>query len=324
MSLFFSKLNELLQSQCPFVMVTVVDTIGSVPQDVGSKMLVTEEGLFFGTVGGGKVEARAIAEAKSMLGEPVRVLSSSRNRHVPSHTKFWNWSLSKDIGMTCGGSVKMFMEAFHCKPWRITVFGAGHIANALLGLLVKLDCKITCFDTRSEWLERLPESANLTKVCSSDLVGEVEKLPAGDFLLLMTMGHTTDKPVLLEILRCKTAESTPYIGVIGSDAKAIRLRQDVAEAGLGPEHIERFECPMGMAFGTNDPHEIAVSITARLLETRDRLKNQRRSGLHSTERQLTSQQKLSEQQTGMDSLFEQSYSASEDPTIEHFGVDSGS
>jgi xanthine dehydrogenase accessory factor len=306
-------------------MVTVVDTIGSVPQDVGSKMLVTKEGLFFGTVGGGKVEARAILEAKNMLFEPDGQLKGSRNRHVPDNTKLWNWSLSKDIGMTCGGSVKMFMEAFHCKPWRITVFGAGHIANALLSLLVKLDCKITCFDTRSEWLAKLPESANLTKVCSLDLVAEVRQLPVGDFILLMTMGHTTDKPVLIEVLKRKSAEETPYIGVIGSDAKAVKLRQDITEAGLGSEHVSRFECPMGMSFGTNDPQEIAVSITARLLETRDRMKNQRRSGVGSLEL-AGAAEILSEPRarTGVDALREQSYSAADEPTIEHFGVDPGS
>src|SRR5271156_2735829 len=67
MPTFFDKLNELLNSATPFVMVTVVDTSGSVPQDAGSKMLVTENGLFAGTVGGGKVEARAIKEAVSLL-----------------------------------------------------------------------------------------------------------------------------------------------------------------------------------------------------------------------------------------------------------------
>src|SRR5687767_16033154 len=60
---FFESFNELTESGAPFVSVTVVDTLGSTPQDRGAKMLVTREGRYFGTVGGGKIEARAIEEA---------------------------------------------------------------------------------------------------------------------------------------------------------------------------------------------------------------------------------------------------------------------
>jgi xanthine dehydrogenase accessory factor len=294
--LFFEKLNELIASRRPFVQVTVVDTNGSVPQDVGSKMLVTEEGIYFGTVGGGKVEARAILEAKSMLSEAVQAgkefagsepangLVALRsglaeggkgngtrriNRHAPVNTRFWDWSLNKDIGMTCGGSVKMFMEAFHVNAWRVTIFGAGHISNALIRLLVNLDCQITCYDTRQEWLSKLPDSPRLTKICSPSLVSEVPVLGGSDFVILMTMGHTTDMPVLIEILKSPLALSLPYVGVIGSDAKAARLRKDVLDAGLSDADSRRFRCPIGMPFGTNDPSEIAVSIVAQLLEVRD-------------------------------------------------------
>jgi xanthine dehydrogenase accessory factor len=64
---FFEAESELIGTGVPFVAVTVVDTLGSTPQDRGAKMLVTESGRFFGTVGGGKVEARAIEEALTLL-----------------------------------------------------------------------------------------------------------------------------------------------------------------------------------------------------------------------------------------------------------------
>ena len=40
----------------PFVLVTLVEAIGSTPQDASAKMIVTAAGLYSGTVGGGKVE----------------------------------------------------------------------------------------------------------------------------------------------------------------------------------------------------------------------------------------------------------------------------
>jgi xanthine dehydrogenase accessory factor len=251
---FFDEQTALLEEGTPFVAVTVVDTLGSTPQDRGAKILVTCEGRRFGTVGGGKIEARAIEEAQRLLTDDA----------APK-TRFVQWSLEKDIGMTCGGIVRVYFEAFNVTRWKIVVFGAGHCASALIEMLVRLDCRITCLDTREEWLARLPSSTRLTKVLSTDLPSEVAKLAEGSFVVLMTMGHTTDKPILIEILRTRTF---PYLGVIGSNAKAKRLRKDVRDAGLPQEMTRAFFCPVGLEIGTNDLHEIAISIAAQMLQVR--------------------------------------------------------
>ena len=255
MPTFFETLNELMASGVPLVTVTVVDTAGSVPQDRGSKIIVTAEGRRFGTVGGGKVETKAIAEAQKML-----------SAEAESNTHFASWSLNKDVGMTCGGVVKLYFEAFNVARWKVVVFGAGHVAQAVTSLLVQLDCQVTCIDPRQEWIEQLPKSPKLTALLTADMPAMVAGLPADAFVLLMTMGHTTDKPILLEILRTRTF---PYLGVIGSHSKAATLRRDVAEACL-PEELQRaFLCPVGLELGTNHPFEIAVSIVSQMLQVRD-------------------------------------------------------
>jgi xanthine dehydrogenase accessory factor len=256
MTTFFEALNELSAAGAPFVAVTVVDTVGSTPQDRGSKMLVTAAGRHFGTVGGGKIEVRCIEEARNLISDSS----------MPK-TRFYQWSLNKDIGMTCGGMVRVYFELFNATRWNIVVFGAGHVAQALVELLVRLDCRVTCIDPRQEWLDALAASPKLTKILAPNMPAEVARIPDDSFVVLMTMGHTTDKPILLEILRTR---SFPYLGVIGSNAKAKRLRQDVAEAGM-PEVLQRaFYCPIGLAVGSDSPHEIAVSVAAQLLEVRDR------------------------------------------------------
>ncbi|HEX6642455.1 MAG TPA: XdhC family protein, partial [Thermoanaerobaculia bacterium] len=60
----------------------------------------------------------------------------------------------------------------------------------------------------------------------------------------------------------------PYLGVIGSNAKAKRLRQDVLNAGLAEELTKAFLCPVGLEIGSNHPHEIAVSVAAQMLQMR--------------------------------------------------------
>ncbi len=218
-------------------------------------MIVTRDGLAFGTVGGGRVETKAIAEAQRML-----------NGEVSENSQFAQWNLNKDVGMTCGGIVKLFFESYNVGRWQIVIFGAGHVANALVNLIVHFDCGITCIDPREDWLAKLPKSPKVKTIQTSDMPSMVKTVPDDAFVVLMSMGHTTDKPVLIEILRTRTF---PYLGVIGSEAKANILRRDVAEAGLPIEAQSAFRCPIGIEIGTNHPYEIALSVIAQLIQTRD-------------------------------------------------------
>ena len=71
---FLEAFEDLKSRGKDFVVVTLVNIIGGAPQEMGARMIVTNDGLQFGTVGGGKVEKRAIEEAKSLLppGKPNR------------------------------------------------------------------------------------------------------------------------------------------------------------------------------------------------------------------------------------------------------------
>src|SRR5271167_3006688 len=109
MHFIYEKLNELLFSNIPFVVVTLVDVIGGAPQNAGSKMLITQDGLYDGTIGGGKVEFKAINEAKSLL----------ENKSL--QTTFVEWNLQKDVGMSCGGIVRIYFEALHSNIWKIAI-----------------------------------------------------------------------------------------------------------------------------------------------------------------------------------------------------------
>lgn len=251
-------LSQLSATGKPFVAVTMIESLGSTPQDAGTKMLVNDSGLVQGTVGGGKVEHRAIEHAKAML------LDSTRSRELV------DWNLQRDIGMTCGGVVKLFFETYNRDDWHVVVFGAGHVAQSLVQILLLLNCRVTCIDSRSEWIERMPNDASLTKVCVDDVSMEAEKLTPKDFVICMTMGHSTDLPVLTKIF--KKQISPAYLGVIGSKSKRGVLLRELKSEGIDAKTAESFLCPIGLPFGSNQPAEIAVSIVAQLLEHRDALK----------------------------------------------------
>ncbi len=293
MPAYWEELQRLVAAGESFVSVTLVDVIASAPQNVGAKMLVTAESLAYGTVGGGKIEAKAIAEARAMLDRNPSTAPSTPHTH-----KFIEWNLQRDVGMTCGGVVRLFFEAYNLTTWPIVIFGAGHCSQALVRLLLTMRCQITVIDPREEWLARLPEGENaeremrnaengsggrLRKIHAQKGMAEyVKDLPANAFVLLMTMGHASDQPILIEILKTRK-DAFAYVGVIGSAAKAATLRRGLLDAGL-PEQLARprgyeetgarseggYFCPLGLPIGTNDPAEIAVSVAAQLLSLRDR------------------------------------------------------
>ncbi len=210
---FIEKLAELSRSGCPFVAVTMVDAVGSTPQDVGSRMLVDSSGLLFGTVGGGRVENQSIEFAQRMLTDG----DSPTDRLV-------EWNLQRDVGMTCGGVVKLYFEAYNHRTWRIVVFGAGHVAQSLVRCLLEMECQIVCIDPRADWLAKLPQSGKLTRIHTDDMPGEVSQLADDDFVVCMTMGHRTDRPILEEIFR--QGRRPAYLGVIGSQSKRkVMLRE---------------------------------------------------------------------------------------------------
>jgi xanthine dehydrogenase accessory factor len=255
---FVERLAELAAGGAPLVSVTLVEARGSAPADVGSKMLVTASGLEFGTVGGGRVEAQAIARAQALLRQP--------HASVPP-VELVEWNLQRDVGMTCGGVVRLLFETYNVGQWQVAVFGAGHVAAAVIHCLLPLVCRITCIDPRPEWLDRLPSSPRLAKVCTDDPPSQVASLPADAFIACMTMGHRTDRPILEAIFR--QGRSYPYLGVIGSRAKRKVLERELQRAGVAKVQLAEMRCPIGLDLGGNRPGEIGISVVAQLIQERD-------------------------------------------------------
>ena len=250
---FHERCQQLIDEGTPFVSVTLVEREGSVPQDVGSKMIVTASGLLHGTVGGGRIEARAIQHA-------VEMLASGKESDLV------RWNLNTDIGMTCGGRLQLFFDLTDVCRWSIAVFGAGHVAQSLTKLLASLPCQVTCIDSRDEWLDRLPEST--LRICTDCPAEVIDTLSDATFVLSMTQGHSRDLPILKRIWQ--TGRRFPFVGVIGSRSKAGVLRRELREAGMKAGELE-FHCPVGLPIGSNHPGEIAVSIAAQLIQVRDQL-----------------------------------------------------
>jgi xanthine dehydrogenase accessory factor len=258
-ALLWTTLADCEAQGLPHVLVLLLEAKGSAPQSAGAKMLVRADGLPLGTVGGGKIEAAAIRFARDFIAQPDR--PGVELREV-------EWNLQRDIGMTCGGAVRLLFHARRFASWPIAIFGAGHIVQALVPLLQTLDASISCHDPRPEWLEKLPPHPRFTARLMHTPALAVAELPPRAFILSITQGHATDFPVLLEALR---RDCFPFIGCIGSEVKARKLRAELESAGIAREVVDRLHCPLGLPLGGNAPAEIAISIAAQLLQARDAL-----------------------------------------------------
>jgi xanthine dehydrogenase accessory factor len=94
------KLDEWRNSDQEIVVTTVVETWGSAPRPVGSKMITTMNGGIAGSVSAGCVEGAVIQEAQSVwkTGNP-RLIEFG----VADETAW-------EVGLACGGKIKVFLE----------------------------------------------------------------------------------------------------------------------------------------------------------------------------------------------------------------------
>ena len=93
-------MDKLKCAQTDMVLATIVEKTGSTPRGVGAKMLVSEDGSFLGTVGGGSVENAVYEKSKELI--------KSKKSHIEKYD-LSNSKASK-LGMACGGTVRVLFE----------------------------------------------------------------------------------------------------------------------------------------------------------------------------------------------------------------------
>ena len=93
--------NSWVETKQKVVLARVIQTWGSSPCPIGSKMIVSEKGDFLGSVSGGCVEANVIIECIELI----------KNKNLFKKIEFkvsdesaWN------VGLACGGELIVFIE----------------------------------------------------------------------------------------------------------------------------------------------------------------------------------------------------------------------
>ncbi len=231
----------------PVVLATVVESLGSAPREAGAKMLIKADGSISGTVGGGAIEKRVMEEALQLLPK--------------GGAKLLHYDLGKDLGMSCGGQMTVFLEPL-VPALRLIIFGAGHVGTALSQIGKLLGFTVWVIDNRREYAtpERLPFA---DKVIAKEYAEVFAELPFDEntYAVLVTHKHAHDQEILEHCVRQKFC----YLGMIGSRNKVAKAFARLREIGIDEGTIGHVHAPIGMEIGANTPAEIAVAIAAELV-----------------------------------------------------------
>ncbi len=296
------KILEAIRDRSePMVLVTIIETKGSAPRHNGSKMLVSNDGIIEGTVGGGRgeynslIEAQAVLENKSFTimdvarlgdnpkeslmicggvnklmlqylndstkGTYLKALEINTNGHG---IKVRTDLLTGDISIVDLdiNSLDNFFDDIITPADNLLVLGGGYVGFAIYELAVMLGFEVTVFDDRPEFVEKT-RYPNADRLDSGDYVKLIDSYNFNDFtyVAVVTRGHLQDADCVKGIIK----KNKKYLGLIGSKRKVQLILKDLNQSGFSKEEINKIHAPIGIDIGAETPEEIAVAILAEII-----------------------------------------------------------
>jgi xanthine dehydrogenase accessory factor len=243
-------LAELLEEGEACATATIVESRGSIPNEVGATMLVDNQGeRLAGTVGGGAIEFQTLAECRAAIQEGK---SRSFTHHLTEKD-------AGGIGMMCGGKAQIFVQV-HRSRIQLVLVGAGHINLQLARLLADgFDYSTVVVDDRPEWANSAHYPHSL--VLNEKVADAFEQINWTDetYVVIATRGED------LKALSAALRRPCRYVGVVASQRKALQLCKSLEREGVDVEaNRHKIHAPVGLGLGGRSPAAIALSILAEI------------------------------------------------------------
>jgi len=295
------EIEQLVAEHEEIIRVLIVATQGSTPRDTGTRMLVWTRGQK-GTIGGGALEYKILDTCRQRLAggnqNPLLIsqpLGPGLGQCCGGHVKFvleyfnmdgvnsirvkttdqtiYGRAIEKDID---GKMVQSFppvenlpvikdgwlLEHLVASKEQLWVFGSGHVGTAIVNLVSKLpSIEITWIDFEEDrFPSRIPAGVNRIVAANPDQL--TKYAPQGGLFLVLTHSHDLDLKIMEGLLR----KDFSYLGLIGSRTKWSRFKQRLLGLGHAEEALNKVKCPIGMRDLGKHPWQIAVGVSAELLE----------------------------------------------------------
>ncbi|MBB4039360.1 xanthine dehydrogenase accessory factor [Microvirga flocculans] len=300
------QLTDFIARHGSAALITVHDVKGSAPREAGAHMVVRPDGAFHGTIGGGQLEFRMLDIAREMLDSglrPARIVDQALGPDlgqccggrvkilIETFDRRDMEALAPLVEAEAAGGLfevecrleegrvkREFSSAVGDDRWtgwrethgeRLTpvlLFGAGHVARALVLALAPLPFAVRWLDDREgAFPSHIPSNAHAVRLWDPE--AEIAAADPGSFVLVMTHDHPLDMAITAAALK----RDFPYVGLIGSATKRARFEKRFRETGVDEARIRALVCPIGIpGIADKDPAVIAASVTAQLLQLRER------------------------------------------------------
>jgi xanthine dehydrogenase accessory factor len=148
----------------------------------------------------------------------------------------------------------------------VYIIGGGHIGLAVSKIMKTLGFFITVFDHRED-IFTMDENEYADKKIITNY-DEVDKyIPDGDktYIVIVTPQHSGDQAALGAVLK----KNVRYLGMMGSKRKIKSIFDGLKANGATEKELSRIHTPIGLEIEAETPEEIAVSIAAEIIKTKN-------------------------------------------------------
>ncbi len=165
------------------------------------------------------------------------------------------------LPMVCGGVVELFFEYVGPKAI-VTIFGGGHVGQALLKVLKTMDYHVTVVEDRKEVFEQVSGADTKVNMSYADYIDK-EGIAEGSYIIICTPSHKYDYNVMHKLLY--HGYEPKYIGMLCSREKLKDFLKQTHEEFGDDVNLDNFYAPVGLNTGGASPAEIAISIASEML-----------------------------------------------------------
>ncbi len=285
----FAQLTALLDTEA-VVLATVLDTRGAVPRHRGAQMLISATRTE-STVGGGRLEARVVAQARALLASDRssdRVDIDLTGRHgadgicgglMQVALRRWHGTTDQARARQIAASLRdgestpltaadlgADVEQRIDPAPRLLIIGAGHCGLALYRAALALDYDVQMYDARPEGYDRA-DYAHAT--CLADTTALRASLATARRVeaILLNRDYLAD----IDALRVLAERPPPFTGMMGSRKRIAEVFTALPDLA---DFCARVHAPIGIEIGAETPEEIAISILAQLIAVARTQRNQ--------------------------------------------------
>lgn len=151
---------------------------------------------------------------------------------------------------------------------KLFIIGGGHCALAFSKLMQGMDFYITLYEER-QGLHTILQNEFAHEInIVDDYTALSNLIPSGpgQYVVIMTFGYRSDDIALRALLN----KQFNYLGVLGSKTKMEKLFTEYRNESISEESLQRIHTPIGLEINSQTPEEIAVSIAAEIIKTKNR------------------------------------------------------